>query len=57
MAVVLAILGGAWINVQNVEIMYNRESQDGVLRIFLADEETALKAKELLQKRNYKVYL
>ena len=55
-AVVLTILGGAWINIQNVEIVYNRESQDGVLKIYLADDETAAKAKELLIRRNYRVY-
>lgn len=56
-SVVLAILGGNRINVQNLEIMNNRESQDGVLRISLKDEDTARKAMEILQRRNYRVYL
>lgn len=55
-SVVLAILGGSRINVQNLEIMNNRESQDGVLRISLRDEETAEQAMKVLQRRSYHVY-
>ena len=55
-AVVLTVLGAARINVQNLELLYNRESQDGVLKIYLQDEEAVSKARELLERRNYRVY-
>lgn len=53
---VLTILGSARINIQNLELLYNRESQDGVLKIYLQDEEAVKKGKALLERRNYTVY-
>ena len=56
LSVVLAILGASRISVDNLEIMNNRENQDGVLRLFLKDEEAVKRAMEVLRKRNYHVY-
>ncbi len=56
LSVVLSILGAHRISVDNLEIMNNRENQDGVLRLFLKDEEAVKRAIEALKRRNYNVY-
>ncbi|MDD6212363.1 MAG: prephenate dehydrogenase [Clostridiales bacterium] len=55
-AVITCILSAYNISIQNMGIMNNRESQDGVLHILLKDEASANKAEEILRKRNYTVY-
>ena len=57
LAVVLTILGTARINVQNIELLYNRENREGVLKIYLQDEEAVRRARTLLEARNYTVYV
>lgn len=56
-AVVLMILAFQRINLQNLEIAYNRDSQDGILRIYLPDEDSLLKARDVLEARNYTTYI
>lgn len=45
------------ISIKNIGIIYNREYEEGSLEIEFYDDEACLKAADVLQKRNYRVFL
>ena len=55
-ATIATILASNNINIKNIGIIHNREFEEGALRIEFYDEDSSVKAVELLQKFHYIVY-
>ncbi len=55
-ATIATILASNLISIKNIGIVHNREFEEGVLRIEFYDEDSSLKAAELLRKYRYTVY-
>lgn len=55
-ATIATILASNLINIKNIGIIHNREFEEGVLRIEFYDEDSSVKAAELLKKYRYVVY-
>ena len=54
---VAALLAGRSVNIKNLGITHNREYQEGVLRVELPDEASAVLAEEVLRESGYQVHL
>ena len=56
-AAIATILASNNLNIKNIGIVHNRESEDGVLRIEFYEEAAIEKAAKLLNSRGYTVFL
>jgi len=45
------------ISIKNLGIVYNREYEEGALEVEFYDDESCMKAADILEKRNYRVFL
>lgn len=57
LAAIATILALHQISIKNIGIVHNRETENGVLRIELYEEDSVQKAKEILTAKGYTVYL
>lgn len=56
LAAIATILALHQISIKNIGIVHNRESQDGVLQIEFHEEESLLKAEQILTSKSYHIY-
>lgn len=57
LAVVTTLLGANSISIKNLGILHSREYEEGALKVTLYDENSAIKAAEILKKYNFSVFM
>ena len=55
-ATIATILALQQINIKNIGIVHNREYEGGILRLELYDEDSVIRAKEILESKSYNVH-